>query len=114
MKMSRKERRIYNIGKKEGYAEGYAQGLYDGNPFNRMIDAVKSMVDKMTTPEVLKAIEQMKEVNEVNKCCGNCKYIKEFIDDEAEVNYFGCNNDDADNFAESVAYNDQCSMWEGK
>lgn len=33
-KLSRRERKIFNEGKRAGYNEGYIQGLHDGNPFN--------------------------------------------------------------------------------
>lgn len=68
MKMSRAERKAFNlgkqIGKQTGYSEGYAKGLYDGNPFNKMIDAVKSLMDKMTSPELIEAIKEAKEAKE--------------------------------------------------
>lgn len=40
MKMNRRERKIYNLGKRDGYLDGYKDGLYDGNPFNALIDGM--------------------------------------------------------------------------
>lgn len=42
MMFSRRNRKIYNLGKRDGYALGYAQGLHDGNPFNSMIEALSN------------------------------------------------------------------------
>lgn len=57
--MSRKERKSYNQGKRDGYLEGYAigyaQGLIDGDPFKRFAElfgeAIRKACDNI--PEVL-------------------------------------------------------------
>lgn len=65
MKMSRRERRIFNLGKKAGYSEGYAKGYYDGNPFNSLFDAVKTLtvsIDEMLKdPAFIEALKELKE-----------------------------------------------------
>lgn len=53
--MSRKHRKIYKQGKKDGYALGYLQGLHDGNPFARIGEAITSAVGSIT--EALKDID---------------------------------------------------------
>ena len=64
MKMSRAERKSFNLGKQVGYSEGYAKGLYDGNPFNHMIDAMRAMSESVTGPEVLKIVKEAKEAED--------------------------------------------------
>ena len=64
VKMSRSERKAYNAGKREGreigWLEGYAKGLYDGNPFNKMLEAISSMVKAIQdNPELM--AEAMKQ-----------------------------------------------------
>lgn len=66
--MSRKHRKIYKQGKTDGYALGYAQGLHDGNPFIKMAEAIADVVnrisDSLNNPEVLKALEEAKKIQE--------------------------------------------------
>lgn len=64
MKMSRAKRKAFNLGKLAGYSEGYAKGLYDGNPFNRILDTAKSLIEKMTNPEIIEAIKEAKAAKE--------------------------------------------------
>ena len=62
MKMSRAERKAYNKGKCDGYMDGYVKGLYDGNPFNKIVEALSSMVDTIkANPELM--AEVMKQRN---------------------------------------------------
>ena len=62
MKMSRAERKAYNKGKRDGYMDGYVKGLYDGNPFNKIVEALSSMVDTIkANPELM--AEVMKQRN---------------------------------------------------
>ena len=66
MKMSRRERRIFEAGKRAGfevgYEIGYEKGLYDGNPFNAIIEAAKTLTvplnEKLKDPAF---IEYLKE-----------------------------------------------------
>ncbi len=66
--MTRKERKAYKQGKADGYVLGYAQGLHDGNPFIRIAEAAadvaKKINDSLTDPEMLKALEKAKEIQE--------------------------------------------------
>ena len=64
--MTRRERKAYNLGKKDGYDIGYAQGLYDGNPINILIDGISNFVDAFTKvinehPELLAEINKSDE-----------------------------------------------------
>lgn len=67
MKLTRRERKIYNNGRQIGYLEGYEKGLYDGNPFNTIIDVIKDFTGKifdlMADPELAKAIEETNQAN---------------------------------------------------
>ena len=60
MKMSRAERKAFNYGKKVGYLEGYAKGVYDGNPFNKILETVQEMVKTHTKPEIIEAMAKAK------------------------------------------------------
>lgn len=64
MKMSKAERKVFNLGKQVGYSEGYVKGLYDGNPFNHMMDAIRSMAENLTKPEVLKMLIEAKNAED--------------------------------------------------
>lgn len=64
MKMSRAERKAFNLGKQVGYSEGYAKGLYDGNPFNKMLDSIRSLMENLTRPEVLKMLKEARNAQE--------------------------------------------------
>lgn len=67
MTMSRSKRKAYNRGRQAGYLEGYEKGLYDGNPFNTIIDVIKDftgrVIDLMTDQELAKAIEEVNQAN---------------------------------------------------
>jgi flagellar biosynthesis/type III secretory pathway protein FliH len=61
MKMSRRERRIFNEGKEAGYKDGYIKGLHDGNPFILAIEAIADVVNQIKSdPELLKAVLEAK------------------------------------------------------
>lgn len=45
--MTRAERKAYKQGKRDGYDIGYLQGLYDGNPFNRIVDSLNKCVQSL-------------------------------------------------------------------
>ena len=66
MKKSKRERKAFNEGKRAGYTEGYLQGLYDGNPFNKIVDACRDMIDTLITslsdPEFVKMLEEAREL----------------------------------------------------
>lgn len=68
MKMSRRERKIYNLGKQAGYYDGYKDGLYDGNPFNAFIDGMIKTINNigktLSDPEIKKALEEAKKLGE--------------------------------------------------
>ena len=74
MKMSRRERKAFNEGKAAGYTigylEGYKKGLYDGNPFNALRDAVNNSVkvirEWLDNPEVQKLIEEQKKLQDMD------------------------------------------------
>ena len=56
MKMSRRERRIFNEGKEAGYKDGYIKGLHDGNPFILIAETFADIVNQITSnPELLEA-----------------------------------------------------------
>lgn len=71
MKLTRRERKIFNNGRQVGYLEGYEQGLYDGNPFNTIIDGIRDftgrVLDLMTdldlANEFAKSIEDANQAN---------------------------------------------------
>lgn len=69
MKMSRHDRKMFNMGKESGYYEGYAKGLHDGNPFNAIAEALSEMSmrvsEALCNPEVVKAIAEMQETLEI-------------------------------------------------
>ena len=86
-KPTRRERKLKQAGKSEGYilgyAEGYAKGLYDGNPFNKMIEALSNFADTVSKavkehPEIL---EQLKEQNK--KISAESLEAPEFDEEEA-------------------------------
>lgn len=70
MKMSKAERKAYNLGRQAGRAEGYAEGLHDGNPFNAIATAVSkainSMADKLSDPEFIEYLQTLKAEEEKN------------------------------------------------
>lgn len=69
MKMTKRERKIYNDGRRggyvEGFAEGYTKGLHDGNPFIKIAEAVSDAMENITefarSPEFLAIIEKAAE-----------------------------------------------------
>ena len=65
-KTTRRERKALTASKQEGYslgyAEGYAKGLYDGNPFNKMVEALSSLVNNFSEA-VKKNPELLAELN---------------------------------------------------
>lgn len=71
MKMSKRDRKIYNLGKRDGYLDGYKDGLYDGNPFNALIDGMIKTINNigktLSDPAVIKAIEAAKELEETRE-----------------------------------------------
>lgn len=66
--MTRKERKAYNqaknLGYIIGYAEGYAKGLHDGNPINAIAETLRHTLDNLSNPEVIKALEEVKRIQE--------------------------------------------------
>ena len=66
--MSRKHRKIYKQGKREGYLEGYAQGVRDGNPFVMFAESFAKVTDSVAhclnnaDPEMLKSILNQTEL----------------------------------------------------
>lgn len=64
MKMSKAERKAYNLGRQVGRAEGYAAGLHDGNPFNALVEAtsraISSMADRLSDPEFIEYLKALK------------------------------------------------------
>lgn len=71
MKMNRRERKIYKLGKRDGYLDGYKDGLYDGNPFNALIDGMIKVLNNfgkvLSDPEIRKALEAAKELEETRE-----------------------------------------------
>lgn len=69
MKMTKRERKIYNQGKAAGFIDGYAKGLHDGKPFTVLAEAlgntlatVRDIVnEKMQDPEFVKMVEEAKK-----------------------------------------------------
>ena len=59
MKMSRRERRIFNEGKAAGYKDGYTKGLHDGNPFILMAEAFEGIVNQITSnPDITRILSE--------------------------------------------------------
>ena len=66
MKMSRRERKIFEAGKRAGFEAGYKKGLYDGNPFNTIFEAVSKLAETLqeamkNNPEFAEQVRLMKE-----------------------------------------------------
>ena len=55
-KMSKRERKIYNLGKQAGYYEGYSKGLYDGNPFNAIMESIHKLCTMFEDTELQRAL----------------------------------------------------------
>ena len=67
-KISRSKREAYNQGRHDGYMEGYAKGLYDGNPFNTMVEALSSLANTISeaikeNPDLLKEMKEMETLD---------------------------------------------------
>lgn len=58
MKMSRRDRKMFNMGKQVGYYEGYTKGLHDGNPFICFAEALTTTMESLATL----SSEQMQEL----------------------------------------------------
>lgn len=65
MKMSKAERKAYNLGRRVGRAEGYADGLHDGNPLITIAEAARNVLttisEKLQDPEFVEYVQQIKE-----------------------------------------------------
>lgn len=65
MKMTRRERKAYKLGKLVGYADGYAKGLHDGNPFTLLAETMSEFMvrlsDMVTDPEFIELCKACKE-----------------------------------------------------
>lgn len=65
---TRRYRGAYKEEKKAGYIQGYVQGLHDGNPFNKIADAVANMAkvisDKMSDPAFIEALKEAKAIED--------------------------------------------------
>lgn len=96
MKMSRRDRKMFNAGKQAGYAAGYAQGLHDGNPFIVFAEAITETVNKLgdvlTDPEVIKAMEEAKrsKENTMNGCTPHAEESVELRDAEEYTEWLDC------------------------
>lgn len=85
MRKTRRDRKNYNEGRADGWAEGYKQGLHDGNPFNRVIEALSDMVKTITANPELMA-EVMKEKNHITPKDGDETW-KEDMQRDADAYY---------------------------
>lgn len=70
MTPSRRYRKAYKLGRRDGYELGYAQGLIDGNPINNVLKGMaqlaKSLADAARdNPNLLKALNADEEPEEV-------------------------------------------------
>lgn len=68
-KMSRRDRKMFNMGKRMGHLEGYAQGLHDGNPFIIIGETVATMANNISkmvieNPEIFKQLKEAEEGEE--------------------------------------------------
>ncbi len=66
---SRKYRKAYKLGRRDGYELGYLQGLHDGNPFNSMLEALSNLAKSLNeavkqNPDLLKALNNCEEPKE--------------------------------------------------
>lgn len=83
MKMSRRDRKNFNSGKRAGYAEGYAQGLHDGNPFILIGETMSKMANNLretiNDPKLLQALSEAKRTVEQNNdlCWSTGNYTDE-------------------------------------
>lgn len=75
--MSRAERKAFN----DGYIAGYKKGLYDGNPFNKLVESFGNLAKKLSIVTNEKYSENVEE--------GTSIPIDEKEDDEN-----GCNSDE--------------------
>ena len=76
MKMSKHDRKIFNQGRAEGFADGYAQGLHDGNPFILMAESITDMARRvskvLSNPELAEALAKAREMQETLEIEGEC------------------------------------------
>lgn len=96
MKMSRRERKIYNLGRAagraEGYTDGYKDGLHDGNPFISLAEGINKTIgaisEKLSDPEFVEYCKQqldaeneseefMKTLTECDSCGAEMKGAEE-------------------------------------
>ena len=68
MKMSKRERKAYNLGIKNGYIDGYKDGLHDGNPFISLAEGINKAIgaisEKLSDPEFIEYLQSLKEAEE--------------------------------------------------
>lgn len=80
MKKTRRDRKMYNEGKRDGYLEGYKQGLHDGNPFIAIAESISKIManvsDKLKDPDVIQALMNATESSEVNEEGQECEYTE--------------------------------------
>lgn len=67
MKMSRRDRKKFNMGKNAGYYEGYVKGLHDGNPLLIMAEAISKVAETVASLSP----EQMHELLEIESEASN-------------------------------------------
>lgn len=71
MKMSKRERKAYNLGQKNGYFEGYKDGLHDGNPFISHAEGINKAIGvisvRLSDPEFIEYLQSLKEVEKEEK-----------------------------------------------
>jgi flagellar biosynthesis/type III secretory pathway protein FliH len=89
-KYSRRERKIANIAKQEGYMKGYQQGyqlgLHDGNPFILLSEAIGKVIsaslDTLKDPAFIEACKEAQEVQEKIDSCVFCDHFGDCEDCE--------------------------------
>ena len=68
MKMNKRERKAYNLGRKNGYIEGYKDGLHDGNPFISLAEGINKAIgvisERLTDPEFIEYCKRATAENE--------------------------------------------------
>lgn len=93
MKMSRAERKAYKQGRRDGYLDGYTKGLYDGNPFNKIVEAISDMVNTITAdPELMAEVLKQQGKNPAEL---DAEYLTdEEIQDAMQRTYLGGKNNE--------------------